>query len=191
MKFKIKDRAANIIQVDTHIAIVIYSTKTFNILKTYLLFIDDEGHKKCKSYTGLLRYAKSNHKTHAQIADYNQQLYYLKHHPQDKDLITSTTPCLAPAVPSDDGGGAYSAPDDVVTHSSGATLFTFDDFPLNADMIGDLFILLNSELESDDDFFDTQRLLLIKQALVFIDNKLHSFNLSFDNPKDDYPDWVW
>lgn len=86
-----------------------------------------------------------------------------------------STFCLVPDVPHDSGDGA--------------TLFTADDFPLDADMIGDLFILINSEIESDDDFFENQTLLRIKQALIAIDNKLSETNTVQDT-NDDYPQWA-
>lgn len=99
-----------------------------------------------------------------------------------------STFCPVPDVPHD-VDGVNPALGNLVSESPRATLFTTDDFPLDADMIGDLFILINSEIESDDDFFDNQTLLRIKQALIAIDNKLSETNTVQDT-NDDYPEWV-
>lgn len=107
--FTTKYKSVDVFNLDECISIVIYSNKTHKALEKHHIFIDDEGHKKCKSYTALVRYARANSKTFDEISQHNKNLATSTSCP----ATTKSTPCPAPAVPSDDGGGASSYDYDV------------------------------------------------------------------------------
>lgn len=80
--------------------------------------------------------------------------------------FTYLTPCPAP-VPHDGGRASF---------------FTPENFPLTPAQIGDLYILINTEIQSGDTFFTRENLQGIKQSLIKIDKALGS-----SIPDDDIP----